>query len=181
MAEVEINGGRVVYEFIGPAEGVVVVLTPGGRFGKDHGGVRELGEALAAGGHRVLLWDRPNCGASDVQLFGRTESHMRAETLGALLEILDTGPVVAAGGSGGARDMIIFADLYPHLPFADFSHDLLTPASGLQLYTWPDSVGWTDLGTPGRLETWLVEQARVSRPASVRADYPTAGGLVSAA
>lgn len=115
MAEVMVNGGKVVYEFIGPAGGEVVVLTPGGRFGKDHGGVRELGEAVAAGGKRVLLWDRPNCGASDVQLFGKTESHMRAETLGAMLEILGTGPVVAAGGSGGARDMIIFADLYPHL------------------------------------------------------------------
>ncbi|MBT2276324.1 alpha/beta fold hydrolase [Rhodococcus qingshengii] len=115
MSVIHVNDGKVIYEFIGPADGEVVVLTPGGRFGKDHGGVRELGEALAAGGKRVLLWDRPNCGASDVQLFGKTESHMRAETLGAMLEILGTGPVVAAGGSGGARDMIVFADLYPQL------------------------------------------------------------------
>lgn len=115
MSEVHVNGGKVIYEFIGPVDGEVVVLTPGGRFGKDQGGVRELGEALAAGGKRVLLWDRPNCGASDVQLFGKTESHMRAETLGAMLDVLGTGPVVAAGGSGGARDMIVFADLYPHL------------------------------------------------------------------
>lgn len=115
MAEVSVNGGTVVYEFVGPAEGEVVVLTPGGRFGKDHGGVHELAEAVAAGGKRVLLWDRPNCGASDVQLFGRTESHMRAETLGSMLNILGIGPVIAAGGSGGARDMIIFADMYPEL------------------------------------------------------------------
>jgi 2-hydroxy-6-oxonona-2,4-dienedioate hydrolase len=115
MAEVEVNGGRVVYEFVGPDDGEVVVLTPGGRFGKDYGGVHELADGLAAGGKRVLLWDRPNCGASDVQLFGRSESHMRAETLAALVERLGAGPVIAAGGSGGARDMIVFAIMYPQL------------------------------------------------------------------
>ncbi|GAA2120754.1 alpha/beta fold hydrolase [Actinomadura napierensis] len=115
MAEIEINGGRVVYEFVGPDDGEVVVLTPGGRFGKDHGGVPELAGALAAGGKRVLLWDRPNCGASDVQLFGTSESHMRAETLGLLVEELGVGPVVAAGGSGGARDTILFTLLFPEL------------------------------------------------------------------
>ena len=115
MAEIEVNGGRVVYEFVGPSDGEVVVLTPGGRFSKDFPGVRPLAEALAAGGKRVLLWDRPNCGASDIQLFGETESHMRAATLGAMLESLDTGPVVVAGGSGGARDSIVFTMMYPEL------------------------------------------------------------------
>lgn len=115
MAEIEVNGVRVVHEFVGPADGEVVVLTPGGRFGKDHGGVRELAEALAAGGKRVLLWDRPNCGASDVRLSGLSESHMRADTLAGLLEELGTGPVVALGGSGGARDMILLTVLHPRL------------------------------------------------------------------
>jgi len=115
MAEgtVEVNGGVVVYEFVGPEDGEVVVLTPGGRFSKDHGGVHELADALAAGGKRVLLWDRPNCGRSDVQLFGKSESHMRAETLGLMLDQLGIERVVAAGGSGGARDMIVFTLLYP--------------------------------------------------------------------
>lgn len=115
MAEIEVNGGRVVYEFVGPGDGEIVVLTPGGRFSKDFPGVRPLAEALTAGGKRVLLWDRPNCGASDVQLFGRSESHMRAETLGAMLKALNTGPVHVAGGSGGARDSIVFAMMYPEL------------------------------------------------------------------
>lgn len=115
MAEIEINGGIVVYEFVGPDDGEVVVLTPGGRFGKDYGGLHELADALAAGGKRVLLWDRPNCGASDVQLYGRSESHMRAETVGTIVETLGLGPVVAAGGSGGARDMILFTIMYPEL------------------------------------------------------------------
>lgn len=117
MAEgvIEINGGNVVYEFVGPDDGEVVVITPGGRFSKDYGGVHELADALAAGGKRVLLWDRPNCGRSDVQVYGRSESHMRAETLGLLVKELGIEQLVATGGSGGARDMIIFTIMWPGL------------------------------------------------------------------
>ena len=57
MAEIEVNGGIVVYELIGPEKGEVVVLTPGGRFSKDYPGVRDLADALVKGGKRVLLWD----------------------------------------------------------------------------------------------------------------------------
>jgi hypothetical protein len=32
----------------------------------DTPGYREPAPALAAGGKRALIWDRPNCGASDV-------------------------------------------------------------------------------------------------------------------
>jgi pimeloyl-ACP methyl ester carboxylesterase len=117
MAEgtIEINGGMVTYEFLGPEEGEVVVVTPGGRFSKDFGGIHELANALADGGKRVLLWDRPNCGRSDVQLYGRSESHMRAETLGLMLKHLGVNEVIAAGGSGGARDSIIFTLMWPEL------------------------------------------------------------------
>jgi pimeloyl-ACP methyl ester carboxylesterase len=114
-AEIEINGGIVVYEFVGPDDGEVVVLTPGGRFSKDYGGVHELAYALADGGQRVLLWDRPNCGRSDIQLYGKSESHMRAETMGTLLKTLGIDQVVSAGGSGGARDSIVFTLMYPEL------------------------------------------------------------------
>jgi 2-hydroxy-6-oxonona-2,4-dienedioate hydrolase len=114
-SEIEINGGIVVYEFIGPEDGEVVVVTPGGRFSKDFGGVHELAYALADGGKRVLLWDRPNCGKSDVQLYGRSESHMRAETLGLMLQKLGVDQVVAAGGSGGARDSILFTMMWPEM------------------------------------------------------------------
>ena len=113
--EIEINGGIVVYELIGPEDGEVVVITPGGRFSKDFGGIHELADALAAGGKQVLLWDRPNCGRSDVQIYGRSESHMRAETLGLLVKALGIDRVVAVGGSGGARDSIIFTIMWPEL------------------------------------------------------------------
>lgn len=114
-SQVEVKGGVVVYEFVGPDDGEVVVLTPGGRFSKDYGGVHELADALARGGKRVLLWDRPNCGRSDIQVYGQSESHMRAEILGLLLQKLGVEQVVAAGGSGGARDSIIFTIMWPDL------------------------------------------------------------------
>ena len=113
--EIEVNGGVVVYEFVGPEDGEVVVVTPGGRFSKDYGGVHELAGALADGGKRVLLWDRPNCGKSDIQIYGRSESHMRAETLGLMVKQLGIEQVVSLGGSGGARDSIIFTMMWPEL------------------------------------------------------------------
>jgi len=109
---IEICGGNVVYEIMG-STGDFIVLTPGGRFSKDIPGLRPLAEALARGGYRVLLWDRPNCGKSDVQLFGESESHMRAVVLNELIAALGVGPCILAGGSGGARDSMLTAVLYP--------------------------------------------------------------------
>lgn len=106
MADIEINGGRVVYEILGDA-GELIVLTPGGRYNRDYQGLRPMADALVERGHRVMLWDRPNCGESDVQFYGDTESHMRAETLDALLAELGEESVILAGGSGGARDSIL--------------------------------------------------------------------------
>lgn len=114
MAEfVEIRGGRVVYELLGPESGQPIVLTPGGRFSKDVPGLPPLAEKLAEGGMRVLLWDRPNTGASDVQFWGQSESHMRAQTLAELLRELGMAPAIIAGGSGGGRDSLLTVILNP--------------------------------------------------------------------
>jgi pimeloyl-ACP methyl ester carboxylesterase len=110
----EYNGGNVVYEILGK-HGDFIALTPGGRFSKDIEGLRPLAEQLVKGGYRVLLWDRPNCGKSDVQFYGQSESHMRAETLHALITGLDIGPCNIAGGSGGARDSMLTTMLYPEI------------------------------------------------------------------
>jgi len=110
----EVNGGNVVYEILGK-EGDFIALTPGGRYSKDIEGLRPLAQALVKGGYRVLLWDRPNCGKSDVQFYGQSESHMRAETLHALITGLDIGPCIIAGGSGGARDSMLTTMLYPDI------------------------------------------------------------------
>jgi 2-hydroxy-6-oxonona-2,4-dienedioate hydrolase len=114
VGSVDVNGGNVVYEILGGGR-ELIVLTPGGRFSKDIEGLRPLAEALVDGGYRVLLWDRPNCGASDVQFYGQSESHMRAQTLHGLLTELGEGPCILAGGSGGARDSMLTTMLYPEL------------------------------------------------------------------
>lgn len=111
---IEVNGGAVVYEILGN-EGDFIAMTPGGRFSKDIPGLRPLAEALVEGGYRVLLWDRPNCGKSEVQFYGQSESHMRADTLAQLITKLDIGPCIIAGGSGGARDSMLTTMLYPEL------------------------------------------------------------------
>ena len=48
---------------------------------------------------------------------------------------------------------------YPELPRQDFSRDLLTTSRPLSLYTWPVDAGWSDLGTPERLDEWLASRA----------------------
>jgi pimeloyl-ACP methyl ester carboxylesterase len=107
VATATVNGLTLAYETIG--EGRPWVITPGGRFTKDEPGVRQLAEALAAQGNRVLIWDRPNCGESDVCFEGSSESAMQADALVGLLEHLDMTPAVIIGGSGGARVSLLAA------------------------------------------------------------------------
>ncbi len=115
MAFAEVNGLALAYEVIGDGPGRPWVITPGGRFSKDEPGVRELAQALAAdgGGHRVLIWDRPNCGESDVCFVGANESAMQADALAGLLEHVGLAPAVIAGGSGGARVSLLTASRHP--------------------------------------------------------------------
>jgi 2-hydroxy-6-oxonona-2,4-dienedioate hydrolase len=115
VARIEILDGEIEYELLGPEDGTAIVLTPGGRFSKDVPGLRPLAEQLANGGMRVLLWDRPNTGSSDVAFWGQSESHMRADVLAKLLKKLDMAPCVIAGGSGGARDSIITVIEHPEV------------------------------------------------------------------
>ena len=110
-AKVEVPGAgdlSLAYELIGDA-GPAWTITPGGRFTKESPGVRELAMALAAAGNRVLIWDRPNCGESDVCFEGSSESAMQADALAALLRHLELTPAVITGGSGGARVSLLTA------------------------------------------------------------------------
>jgi pimeloyl-ACP methyl ester carboxylesterase len=111
VSTVVIDGTTISYEVIG--EGAPWVLTPGGRFSKDTPGLRELATALAAAGKQVLIWDRPNTGASDVEFSGPSESDMQADRLAGLLERVDMAPAVIFGGSGGARVSLLTAANHP--------------------------------------------------------------------
>jgi pimeloyl-ACP methyl ester carboxylesterase len=112
VPSIEINGGTIVYEVLG--QGDPLVLTPGGRFSMTYPGVRPLAERLAEQ-HQVLLWDRPNTGASDVKFTGPSESIMHADDLAALLRALDLAPAIVAGGSGGSRVSLVTALRHPEV------------------------------------------------------------------
>jgi len=113
MPVVDVDGTMIAYEIIGDG-GPPWVITPGGRFGKDAPGIRELAQALAARGQRVLIWDRPNCGASDVCFAGASESAMQADALAGLLRTLDMAPAIVVGGSGGSRVSLLTAVRHPN-------------------------------------------------------------------
>jgi pimeloyl-ACP methyl ester carboxylesterase len=112
MATARVNGLSVGYELVGDGRRSWA-LTAGGRFNKETPGLRQLAEALAARDGRVLVWDRPNCGESDVCFEGDTESNLHADTLAALLEHFDLAPAIVAGGSAGARVSLLTATRHP--------------------------------------------------------------------
>ena len=113
MATIDIEGTTIAYEVIG--NGPPWVVTPGGRFSKETPGVRELAQALASAGQQVLIWDRPNTGASGVCFTGSSESAMQADRLAGLLQALDMAPAVVIGGSGGARVSLLTAAIHPEV------------------------------------------------------------------
>ena len=142
MARATVDGLTLGYELIGEEGGRPWVITPGGRFTKESPGVRELAVELSKAGNRVLIWDRPNCGESDVCFTGSSESAMQADALVALLEHLDMTPAVIAGGSGGARVSLLAAFRHPEA------------AAGV-------AVWWISGGVYGLLSAWPRTTAAV--------------------
>ena len=108
MPKVDIGGIGVAYDLIGDGK-KTAVITPGGRFSKDTPGVRELAQKLAEGGLRVLIWDRPNCGESDLSFRGKSESILNADTLAGLVRALKLEPALLIGGSAGSRVSLLTA------------------------------------------------------------------------
>jgi pimeloyl-ACP methyl ester carboxylesterase len=112
MPKVDVGGIGVAYDLIGDGK-KTAVITPGGRFSKDTPGVRELAQKLAAGGLRVLIWDRPNCGESDLSFQGKSESILNADTLAGLVRALKLEPALLIGGSAGSRVSLLTAIRHP--------------------------------------------------------------------
>ena len=115
MARIDISGIEIDYEFYGDPGAPATVVTPGGRYPKDTPGVPQLAQALAAGGRRVLLWDRPNCGASDISFDGKSESDLHVTVLNQLIRKLKLGPVALLGGSAGSRVSLLAAARDPEV------------------------------------------------------------------
>lgn len=109
MPSALVNGCTIQYEVLGAASGESVVLTPGGR--QDMESVRPLAERLAeTGRYRVIIYDRRNCGASDVIIAGDKPEHdIWADDIAELLRQLDAAPAWVGGSSAGARASLLTA------------------------------------------------------------------------
>lgn len=112
MPMIDVNGVGIAYEIIGNGS-KNAIITPGGRFPKETPGVRDLAEALAKHDYKTVIWDRPNCGESDVCFEGETESVLNADTLAGLLRKLDMAPALVIGGSAGSRVSLIATHRHP--------------------------------------------------------------------
>jgi len=111
MPTAGIRGLELHYQVIGDT-GPWVALTTGGRRG--HQEFVPLARKIAAAGHRVLLHDRRNTGASDILIEGdEVEEAIWADDLHELLSRLDALPAFVGGSSSGARTSILFALRHP--------------------------------------------------------------------
>ncbi len=113
MSRIKVYGLEIDYEFVGDEAAPLTILTPGGRYPRDYPGVPQLAQSLVAGGQRVLLWDRPNCGASDICFDGASESALHADTLAGLVKALELQKFTLAGGSAGSRVSLLAAARMP--------------------------------------------------------------------
>ncbi|MSQ42073.1 MAG: alpha/beta hydrolase [Dehalococcoidia bacterium] len=104
MPTTTINGFTLQYDVIGGGE--PILLTPGGRGGMAQ--MRPLAEQLASAGYRAIIWDRRNCGASDVVIDGGvSEQEHNADEAFELLTRLDATPAYACAGTSGMRAMAL--------------------------------------------------------------------------
>jgi pimeloyl-ACP methyl ester carboxylesterase len=102
---------NINYEIVGDA-GPWVALITGGRRGYQE--FLPLAGKIAAKGHRVLLHDRRNTGASDIELEAHeVEEATWADDLRDLLSQLDAVPAFIGGSSSGARTAIMFGLRHP--------------------------------------------------------------------
>jgi pimeloyl-ACP methyl ester carboxylesterase len=106
-----VRGVDINYEILGE-RGPWVALQPGGR--RALAGVKSLGEKIAEGGCRVLVYDRRNCGASGVSFEGgNSENEIWVEDLRTLLAQLDALPAYIGGSSSGCRLALLMALRHP--------------------------------------------------------------------
>ena len=109
MPTLVVNGANIQYEEMG--EGIPIILTPGARY--DMNAVRGLAEQLASE-YRVIIYDRRNCGASDVIISGDlSEQEIWADDLYEILHQLQAIPAYIGGGSAGCRVSLMLAIRHP--------------------------------------------------------------------
>ena len=112
MPEATVRGVTINYQVLGD-EGPWVALSPGGRNALDS--VHSLAQRIADEKYRVVIFDRRNCGASDVVIEGKdSEYEIWADDLHDLLEQLNALPAIVGGSSSGCRLSLLFALRHPN-------------------------------------------------------------------
>jgi pimeloyl-ACP methyl ester carboxylesterase len=111
MPLAKIRGVNINYKILGNS-GPWVALSPGGR--RDISGIELLAGKVADTGHRVVVFDRRNCGASDVVIDGEdSEYEIWADDVHELLRQLGALPAFIGGSSSGCRTSLLFALRHP--------------------------------------------------------------------
>lgn len=106
-----INGCTIHYEEMG--SGVPIFFTPGGR--SPRAIMRPIAERLAPG-NRTVIYDRRNCGASDIVIAGvESEQEIWAEDLARLIKELGLAPAYLSGWSAGCRVSLLTAIRHPEV------------------------------------------------------------------
>ena len=101
-----IRGVALNYEILGDS-GPFVALQPGGR--RAGSSLRTLAEKIADAGHRVVIYDRRNTGASGIAIEGESENQEWADDLHELLREIDARPAFVGGSSSGCRLALLLA------------------------------------------------------------------------
>ena len=111
MPLAKVRGVNINYRVMGE-HGPWVALSPGGR--RDISGIELLAGKVAEAGHRVVIFDRRNCGASDVVIDGNdSEYEIWADDIHELLSQLEALPAFVGGSSSGCRTALLFALRHP--------------------------------------------------------------------
>jgi pimeloyl-ACP methyl ester carboxylesterase len=111
MPIAKVRGVAINYKLIGDS-GPWVALSPGGR--RDMSGVEPMAVEVAKKGHRVVIFDRRNCGASEVLIDGSdSEYEIWADDVYELLRQLSALPAFVGGSSSGCRTSLLLALRHP--------------------------------------------------------------------
>src|SRR5947208_16659769 len=111
MPLANVRGVNINYKVLGD-HGPWVALSPGGR--RDLGGEEPLAKGVADAGHRVVIFDRRNCGASEVVIVGEdSEYDIWPDNIHDLLAQLKALQVFVVDSSSGCPTSLLFALPHP--------------------------------------------------------------------
>lgn len=111
MPRVVVDGVSLAYETMG--SGQPIVFLPGGRSSRDL--MRPIVRPLS-NDYRCVIYDRRNCGESDIVIGGeKSEQEIWANELAGLIKALEIGPAYVGGWSAGCRVALLTAVRHPEL------------------------------------------------------------------